>query len=136
MSNKIYHKVEVKSPESLLTRKDLATYLQVEEEQLDQWEKEKTLPPPDVVIGPRQKHKRWRHETIERALRMRYRSNQSIAPQMMMSPQDVANYLRIDYKTVCALVNGGRLPIADVTIGNRPRWHFETIHAATLAGQI
>lgn len=54
----------------------------------------------------------------------------------LMSPQDVAEYLRVNYYTVRDLRKDGRLPPPDVMIGNRPRWKTETIKALALRGYV
>jgi hypothetical protein len=47
--------------------------------------------------------------------------------QTLFSPHDIAQYLRVNYYTVRDLRHAGRIPPPDVTIGNRPRWKWETI---------
>lgn len=45
----------------------------------------------------------------------------------LMTPHDIAQFLRINYYTVRDLRHSGRIPPPDLTIGNRPRWKRETI---------
>lgn len=57
----------------------------------------------------------------------RYQRIQVEVPVAMMAPQDIANFLRVDYYTVRDLRTADRLPPPDVMIGNRPRWFSDTI---------
>ncbi|MBD3345860.1 MAG: helix-turn-helix domain-containing protein [Chitinivibrionales bacterium] len=54
----------------------------------------------------------------------------------LLTPSDIAQYLRVNYYTVRDLRHAGRIPPPDITIGNRPRWKTETITALLNKGHI
>jgi len=54
----------------------------------------------------------------------------------LFSPESLAEYFGVDYKTINKLRRRGRLPVADLLIGKRklPRWKPETIQAVIDSG--
>lgn len=131
-----FSRIEIQKPEPYMTLADLARHLRVDEKKLIKWQEECVLPQPDLILGPHESDRRWRRESIEGAIKKHFASLRPAAPHMMMAPEDVANYLRIDYQTVNNLVRSGRLPPADNVIGNRPRWFFDTIKNLAEGGKI
>lgn len=67
----------------------------------------------------------------------RFNRTEVVPVPALMSMEDIANYLRVDYSTVRDLRKQGRIPPEDLLIGSRyPRWFASTIENLARTGKI